>query len=162
MLPRLSFQPGFSLGSSPGKQEKHLNRWKMCLTALGRTAPLCPAILPRCKTLQPHQLESVGRTTIMKWGVKYGSGGRQAGLMVSQGDFYEVFNVHTHRLRCLLSSEGWNRISGKLGAATLLRSRRLMSWRQQPAGFLRGFSFVQEKQKLACLTLAACMRVTVH
>lgn len=40
-LPRLSFQPVFSLGSLPGKQEKHLNQWKMCLMVLGSTAPLC-------------------------------------------------------------------------------------------------------------------------
>lgn len=40
-LPCLSFQPVFSLGSLPGKQEKHLNQRKMCLMVLGSTAPLC-------------------------------------------------------------------------------------------------------------------------
>lgn len=95
-LPRLSFQPVFSLGSLPGKQEKHLNRWKMCLTVLGSTAPLCPAILQTYKTLQPHQLETTDWTPIMKWGQKYGSSGRGVGLiMVRKGDFYKVFNVHT-------------------------------------------------------------------
>lgn len=34
-VPRLSFQPVFSLGSLPGKQQKHLNQWKMCLMLSG-------------------------------------------------------------------------------------------------------------------------------
>lgn len=104
-LPHLSFQPVFSLGSLPGKQEKHLNRWKMCLIVLGSTAPHCPAILQRYKTLQPHQLETTAWTTIMKWGVKYGSSGRGVALiMVRKGDFYKVFNVHTLIHHCTWKS----------------------------------------------------------
>ena len=64
-VPRLSFQPVFSLGSLPGKQKKYLNQWKMCLTVFGSSAPLCPAILKKYKTLQAHQLETTDQTTTM-------------------------------------------------------------------------------------------------
>lgn len=102
-LPRLSFQPVFSLGSLPGKQEKHLNQWKMCLMVLGSTA----AILQRYKTLQPRQLETTDRTALMKRRVKCGSNERKEGLIrVSQGGFYDVFYLRALILRRTWKSWG--------------------------------------------------------
>lgn len=177
-LPHLSFQPVFSLGSLPGKQEKHLNQWKMCLTVLGSTAPLCPAILQRYKTLQPHQLETSDWATIMKWEVKYARDGRE------EGEFCKVFNVQTliHHCTWKSCSMSWGnhfQVSAAVArgpqrvedetSLVQLHSCSQAIWclhnaneSQQPADFLRGFIFVQEKQKLACLALPACMHVTVY
>lgn len=120
-LPRLSFQPVFSLGSLPGKQEKHLNQWKMCLMLLGSTA----AILQRYKTLQPRQLETTDRTALMKPGVKCGSNERKEGLIrVSQRGLYDVFYLHAQIRRRTWKSWGdritfrcrWEVMLGGVGA----------------------------------------------
>lgn len=102
-------RPAFSLGSLPGKQEKHLNQWKMCLIVLGSTA----LFLQRYKTLQPHQ--ETTEWTLMKWGVKSRSNEKKAGLIMAGGGFYGAFNVRSLIHGCWWKKLNWqNRLLGSV------------------------------------------------
>lgn len=118
-------RPAFSLGSLPGKQEKHLNQWKVCLTVLGSTAPF----LQRHKTLQPHQLETTD-STLMEWGVKSGSNEKKAGLIMAGGGFYGAFNVRSLIHGCWWKKLNWQNglVRGLLHAGGLNRSSKAFGY----------------------------------